>query len=378
MRDGDSPPDVPRVSDPPSGFDPMPDDPKFETLEFRPSSRLDVIDVRRILVENGTEPVARFPRGLYVSYHTTAGYVDPRLSARLDHDHDALRDFFQAFQTLFPPGAGYHHDQMERRAELSEEQKTTEPRNADSHLTFIGAGMVSCVSYEQQPDQPVWWVDLDGTNGPERRRRRTSVLGYNEEEAVARVSLDVPVSAHPVDSVNLQDDRVGFLEQLQERIRAYGIAKGRVNVSLAPEERHAGLTVNEYETLLMRYDLAEVLRNPFHFMAQKGKHLLQDPRSVPGKTLSYAQYDGVRVLNKLMDLLGVSESVLERILNRILAVPASRFLQMKREISLPIMDPDEPGRGRIVEGTYQSPILVQWKKSAAGTRRVDVSFVRFR
>ncbi|NIP57612.1 MAG: hypothetical protein GWM92_00965 [Gemmatimonadetes bacterium] len=354
-------------------------DPKFETLEFRPARRLDVIDVRRILAANGREPVTRYPRGLYVSYHTTAGYVDPRLSARLDHDPEALRDFFQAFRTLFPPDAGYHHDQMERREELSEEQKSTEPRNADSHLTFIGAGMVSCVSYEQDdPQRPVWFVDLDGTNGPDRRRRRTSVIGYNEEELVARESLEVPVSAHPVDSVNLRDDRVGFLEQLQERIRDYGITKGRLDVRLAPDERHAGLTVNEYETLLMKHDLGEVLRNPFHYMAEKGKHVLQDPRSVPGKTLSYAQYDGVQVLNKLMDLFGVSESVVERLLNRMLAFPASRFLRMKRGISLPVMDEGEPGTGRIVEGTYQSPILVQWKKSHEGSRRMEVSFVRFR
>jgi len=151
-----------------------------------------------------------------------------------------------------------------------------------------------------------------------------------------------------------------------------------VDVRLAPEERHAGLTVNEYETLLMKHDLGEVLRNPFHYMAEKGKHVLQDPRSVPGKTLSYAQYDGVQVLNKLMDLFGVSESVVERLLNRMLAFPASRFLRMKRGISLPVMDEGEPGRGRIVEGTYQSPILVQWKKSEEGARRMEVSFVRFR
>jgi len=356
----------------------MADDPKHETLELRPSARLDVIDVSERLAEDDREPVNRYPRALYVSYHTTAGYVDPGLSERLNHNPEALRDFFQAFQRLFPPDAGYHHDQIELRDELSEEQKKTEPLNADSHLTFIGAGMASCVSYEQTPDRPVWFVDLDGTNGPQRRVRRTTVIGYSEEIAVDEVRLEVPVSNHGVDSINLRDERVGFFQQLQEKLEEYGIDKGRIDVSLDPEERHAGLTVNEYETLLMRHDLAEVVRNPFHYMAEKGKHVLQDPRSVPGKTLSYAQYDGVRVLNKLMDLLGVSESVVERILNRILAVPASRFLRMKRSISLPVFDPEEPGRGRIVEGTYQSPILVQWKRSGGGTRTVNVRFVRFR
>lgn len=355
----------------------MPDDPRQETLELRPSARLDVIDVSRRLAENGGEPVTRFPRALYISYHTTAGYVDPGLSARLDHDPEALRDFFEAFQALFPPDAGYHHDQIERRDELTEEQKKTEPLNADSHLTFIGAGMASCVSFEQSPERPVWFVDLDGTNGPSRRLRRTTVIGYSREVEVETVRLEVPVSNHGVDSINLKDERVGFFEQLREKLEEYGIDKGRIDVRLDPEERHAGLTVNEYETLLMKRDLAEVVRNPFHYMAEKGKHVLQDPRSVPGKTLSYAQYDGVRVLNKLMDLLGVSESVVERILARVLAVPASRFLRMKRRISLPVFDPEVAGQGRIVEGTYQSPILVQWRQSDRGARTVAVRFVRF-
>jgi hypothetical protein len=84
-------------------------------------------------------------------------------------------------------------------------------------------------------------------------------------------------------------------------------------------------------------------------------------------------------VREIMDreFLGVSESVVERVLNRILAVPASRFLRMKRKISLPVFDPDGGGRGRIVEGTYQSPILVQWR-SDGGTRTVEVTLSRFR
>lgn len=356
----------------------MSDRPRIETLELEPSSRLDVIDVSRRLAEGSDdEPLAQFPRALYISYHTTAGYVDPRLSERLDHNPEAIRDFFEAFQKLFPPDAGYRHDQLELRDELTEEEKSTEPRNADSHLTFISAGMTNCVSYEHAPGRPIWFVDLDGTFGSTRRQRRTTVIGYNGEEKIETVQVEVPVSSHPVDSINLRDPATGFLDQLQELIDGYGIDAGRVDVSLTSGERHAGLTVNEYETLLMKHDLAEVLRNPFHYMAEKGKHVLQDPRSVPGKTLSYAQYDGVRVLNKLMDILGVSESVVERILNRIMAVPASRFLRMKRQISLPVFDPDREGRGEIVEGTYQSPILVQWRKCDRGTRSLDVTFVRF-
>ena len=32
---------------------------------------------------------------------------------------------------MFPEGAGYEHDKMERRTELTEEQKPAEPQNAD-------------------------------------------------------------------------------------------------------------------------------------------------------------------------------------------------------------------------------------------------------
>jgi len=36
---------------------------------------------------------------------------------------------------------------MELRTELSDAQRKVEPRNADSHLTYIGAGLRNCVTY---------------------------------------------------------------------------------------------------------------------------------------------------------------------------------------------------------------------------------------
>ena len=74
-------------------------------------------------------------------------------------------------------------------------------------------------------------------------------------------------------------------------------------MSLDTAERHSALTVNEYETLLMKYDLAEVLANPLRFVAEKYRHALADPRAVPAKTLGYAKYDFVRVLNRGLDTL---------------------------------------------------------------------------
>lgn len=346
------------------------------TLEFRASTRLDVIDVRRRLAESWGDVLFGYPRALYVSYHTTAGYVDPQLSTRLGHSPERIRAFFAAFSRLFPPGAGYRHDELHLRRELSEEQRGREPRNADSHLTFIGAGLTACVSVDHPAEHPVWFVDLDGVNGAEQRLRRTTVLGYHREERVAALELEIPVSRHAVDSVNLKDPRLGFFQQLEEALARCGIAKGRIDIALRPEERHAGLTVNEYETLLMRHDLAEVLANPFHHMLEKGKHMLRDPRAIPSKTINYAKYDVVQLVNEVMDVLGMHESLVERIVNRLLAVPASHFLRMKRGISLPVLDRHQPGRGAIVEGTYQSPILVQWRQAEHQVRRVGVTLVR--
>ena len=104
----------------------------------------------------------RHTRVLYSSMHTTAGYLDQSLSARLQHDEDRLTQFIRSFRNVFPEGAAYHHDRMELRTELTEAQKEVEPRNADSHLTFIGAGLRNCVTYDARPDAPVYFIDLDG------------------------------------------------------------------------------------------------------------------------------------------------------------------------------------------------------------------------
>jgi hypothetical protein len=154
------------------------------------------------------------------------------------------------------------------------------------------------------------------------------------------------------------------------------VVKGRLRLALHDSDRHAALTVNEYETLLMRYDLAEVLRDPLRFAIEKGRHALADPRAVPAKTLGYAKYDFVRIINQLVDVLGLRESMVERLLARTLAVPAARFLRMKRCISLPISDSRGDGCGTLIEGTYQSAILVQWHRAPRQSRLLEVTLAR--
>jgi hypothetical protein len=133
--------------------------------------------------------------------------------------------------------------------------------------------------------------------------------------------------------------------------------------------------VNEYETLLMQYDLKEVLQNPLRFAARTGRHMIDDPLAIPGKTVNYARYDVVRVLNSLIEAFGMEESVVERLVARLMAVPARRLLRTRR-ISFLASDLASEGRARLVRGTYQSPILVQWQSAQGQRRTLHVSLVR--
>ena len=106
--------------------------------------------------------------------------------------------------------------------------------------------------------------------------------------------------------------------------------------------------------------------------------MIREPRAIPGKALNYAKYDLVQVVNEVVDALGLSESFVERLVDKFLAVPASRFLWMKRSLSLLVSDQEEDAHGSLAQGKYQSPILVQWKRPANdATRRIGMRIVRF-
>jgi hypothetical protein len=261
---------------------------------------------------------------------------------------------------------------MELRSELSDEQKEVEPRNGDSHLTFIGSGMRNCVTYRNQPAAPVYFIDLDGTNGEKRRQRQTTIVAYDDERVVTRDSFRVPVSRHPIDSVNLADPRVGLVDRIQDLLCASGLEKGRVDIWLKPVERNVGLTVNEYETLLMRHDLVEVLKDPLKYAKQRGRHMFDDPLAIPTKTINYAKYDVPRVLNSLVEALHWDHSVFERAMAKLMSVPARRLLRSRRVTFLASHDP-ALGRATLVRGQYQSPILVQWQAAPEQARTVEIT-----
>ena len=348
------------------------------TLEIKPETRFAVIDVTQRLAEQCGDLFDPFRKLLYCSYHTTAGYLEQSLTARLGHDRASVEALVASAKKLFPEGAPYKHDRMELRDELTAEQKLVEPLNADSHLTFIGLGLENCVTYDNAPGTPVYFIDLDGVFREHRRNRKTTVVGFNRETVVHEYQTVIPVSSHPIDSINLRDPRLGLHEEINEKLEHFEVGKGRVVLSLEPGEHHAALTVNEYETLLMRHDLAEVLRYPFRFMAEKGMNMLRDPKAIRSKAKNYVKYDLVHVVNEFIDTLGLSESWVERLIDKFAAAEASRRLRMKRSVNLLVNNTDVRGIGSIVQGTYQSPILVQWNKPQTGqARRVTVRLIRF-
>jgi thiamine phosphate synthase YjbQ (UPF0047 family) len=347
------------------------------SLALTPRDRFDVFDVRARAAEVHGDAFNEFTRHMYASQHSTAGFLSQRLAARLHARFGGVNPYIDLFRTMFPEGAGYRHDQLEHRHELAPEQKKNEPTNADSHLAFITGGLRACVTDDATKPGPVYLVDLDGTYKGVPRRRQTTIVGYNHEEEVARTPIDIPVSAHPIDAVNLRGSKLGLYDVVADLIKQHGVTKGRIRLELALNEQHASLTVNEYETLLMQHDLAEVLQHPLKFATEKVKHVWNDPRAVPSKARAYAKYDLPHAMNRLLDALGIDAPRIERLVARSLEAPASRFMRMRRSVDLLVSDSAVPGSGALIEGTYQTPILVQWRSAKAPARKLEVVLTRF-
>ena len=342
-------------------------------LTLAPQRRFEAFDVAARVAEAGNL-LRRYQRVLFCSPHTTAGYLDRSLALRMQNRYDLLSQFFRAFRALFPQGAEYSHDQMDLRTELTDAQKVVEPRNGDSHLTFIGARMRNCVTVRTDPAVPVHFIDLDGATAAFRRERKTTILGFDRERPVAQMSVSIPVSKHPIDSINLADPRLGLLESVDDLLRRLGVEHARVDLIVDSAERNVGLTVNEYETLLIQNDLMDVLKDPLRFARIKGRHLIDDPLSIPAKTVSYAQYDAVRMLNSLMEALGIDQSSFERLVAKMLSVPARCFFRSRR-VSFLATPEEGQGTSQLVRGPYQSPILVQWQSAEREARNLDVTII---
>jgi thiamine phosphate synthase YjbQ (UPF0047 family) len=352
--------------------------PQEISLDISPKYRFEIIDIKNRVSELINGDRNSYQKTTYCSFHTTAGYLDQTLCSTLNYQKEKIRSYINAFQQLFPINGNYRHDVMELRNELTEAEREVEPKNADSHLTFIGSGLRNCVTYQNNPNTPVYFIELDGVSEHGHRRRQTNAMFYNDEEVVFQQKVSVPLSKHPIDSINLRDPKLGYLDKLNEILHTYEIENGRIDISLDPEENFAGLTVNEYETLLMTHDLVQVLRNPMKFMGEKGRYILQHPGKIPTRTKEYAKYDFVQIFNELMDSFGMSQSLFEKLLAKVIALPAEKFLGVKKNISFLISNNGSNDTAKIVQGRYQSPILVQWKESPNLSRALTLTITRYK
>ncbi len=103
--------------------------------------------------------------------------------------------------------------------------------------------------------------------------------------------------------------------------------------------------------------------------------MLANPLAVPQKAHDYAHYDLVQFANEGLRMLGFSESLLERAVARFVAAPAARFFRLKRSVNLFVTG--ENGNGSVAQGTYQSPILLQWRRPEGERRSIDVTVKAF-
>ena len=74
------------------------------TLELAPRARLDVVDLQTRLPREHRAALAPYPFCLYWSAHTTAGFLDRRLTARLGSAR--VPTYLDALHRIFPEGAG--------------------------------------------------------------------------------------------------------------------------------------------------------------------------------------------------------------------------------------------------------------------------------
>jgi len=60
-----------------------------------------------------------------------------------------------------------------------------------------------------------------------------------------------------------------------------------------------------------------------------------------------------------------------------LSASASRVFRLKRHIRFMVSRVDKSERGHIIQGIYQSPILLQYKRPAKEFRRLEIKLWKF-
>ena len=198
--------------------------------------------------------------------------------------------------------------------------------------------------------------------------------------------LEFAVTFNPI---GLDDAEIGLSATVEDLIRQHAVTSGVVRISLDETESDAGLTVNEYEPLLVRNDLPGVLRNPLRYMREQAVSIIRDPFSLPTKARHYLRHDLVEIIHEIRSTIGRNASLLESVIHRlgihvalldsvidrVATVPAPRWLRVGRSVALLVAE--NGGAGQLVRGRYQSPILLQWHRAQSSRRKLTVAIQRF-
>ena len=227
---------------------------------------------------------------------------------------------------MFPEGREYEHDKMDRRTELSEDQKPIEPQNADSHLAFMAGALRTCVTYQNKPGAPVSFIDLDGVHKGRPGAGSPRSLATRSRKPVAqtaagRARLRPRGGLGQPEEPEVRDLRA-VLRAREAARRHQGPAAHHARARRAACRAHRERVRNAADAPRPVGGAARPA--PVH--GREGRPHPGEPRAIPAKTLDYAKYDLVRVFNRLLDAVGLRESMVETVLSQAIAMPAARFL----------------------------------------------------
>ena len=335
------------------------------TLSLSPSTRVQLLDVAAAVRQVAITEA--FPRVCYASLHTTAGYFEQRIMRSLGGTGQNIIAYLQHYLAWIPPDDGYKHDALHLRSELTWEQQQVESRNAHAHLVYIASGLSSCVKYDNHPTEPVYLVDLDGVHDEARRERKVRAIAYSAEEPVAQDYWTVPIGFSN-DCVDLATSGLHLYDRIAAMIRAQQVRKGRVILTLPVAAPNVALTINEYEPLLIRFDLSRILSNRSPLAS------VEYAASRPDRSGRLAIPGQASVIGALYDMPPHSS-------NSRGGQNGGRSPQCalvtRRCVALLVSDYETPGVGTIVRGRYQSPILIPIGRRITDSVALTATVTRF-
>ena len=134
-------------------------------------------------------PSIAYPRALCCSFHTTAGYLDQSVAARLNQSPAGVMPYIDSSGRSSRKGPDTSTTRSSGGRSCRPAQRPSEPRNADSHLAFMAGALRTCVAYLNRPGEPMSFIDLDGVHAGRPRDaayERPGVFGGGDGRAGAR------------------------------------------------------------------------------------------------------------------------------------------------------------------------------------------------